>query len=69
MTGPTPDLVAPDRVAKALDTVRAIFAVDGAELVDPPVVQPAGPYVDLSGEDVRGRLFLVSGPKIGRAHV
>jgi len=50
------------RVATALDTVRAIFAVDGAELVDPPVVQPAGPYVDLSGEDVRGRLFLVSGP-------
>jgi ATP phosphoribosyltransferase regulatory subunit len=30
--------------------------------VDPPVVQPAEPFLDLSGEDIRRRMFLTSDP-------
>ena len=30
--------------------------------IDPPVVQPAEPFLDLSGEDIRRRMFLTSDP-------
>ena len=33
--------------------------------IDPPVVQPAEPFLDLSGEDIRRRMFLTSDP-LGR---
>jgi ATP phosphoribosyltransferase regulatory subunit len=31
--------------------------------VDPPVLQPAEPFLDLSGEDIRRRLFLTTDPQ------
>jgi ATP phosphoribosyltransferase regulatory subunit len=37
----------------------------GYTLTDPPVVQPAEPFLDLSGEDIRRRMFLTSDP-LGR---
>ncbi|MCG8443061.1 MAG: ATP phosphoribosyltransferase regulatory subunit, partial [Caulobacterales bacterium] len=61
-------MIAPEAIAKALEAVRAVFEATGAELVDPPVLQPARPYVDVSGEDVRARLFFVEDPE-GRALV
>src|SRR5262244_413041 len=30
--------------------------------IDPPVLQPAEPFLDLSGEDIRRRMFLTSDP-------
>lgn len=33
------------------------FAEAGCELVEPPVLQPAAPFVDTAGEDLAGRLF------------
>jgi len=33
--------------------------------IDPPVLQPAEPFLDLSGEDIRRRMFLTSDP-LGR---
>ena len=55
-------VAAPARVADALELAREVFAATGAELVDPPVLQPAPLYVDLSGEDVRARLYMVDDP-------
>ena len=52
----------PERVAEAVTAARDVFAGVGAELVDPPVLQPANLYLDLAGEDVRSRLFLVEAP-------
>jgi len=57
-TAPTaPDLRAQNLVASYL---RAGYAQ-----VDPPIVQPAEPFLDLSGEDIRRRMFLTSDP-LGR---
>ena len=37
-----------------------------ATLVTIPVIQPAAPFLDMAGEDLRRRIFLT---EIGRAHV
>ncbi len=35
--------------------------VDAASiLIDPPILQPVGAFLDMSGEDIRGRLFLTT---------
>jgi ATP phosphoribosyltransferase regulatory subunit len=34
----------------------------GYERCEPPVLQPAAPFLDQSGEDIRGRLYLTSDP-------
>ena len=34
----------------------------GYSLIDPPVLQPAEPFLDLSGEDIRRRMFLTADP-------
>jgi ATP phosphoribosyltransferase regulatory subunit len=34
----------------------------GYALIDPPVLQPAEPFLDLSGEDIRRRMFLTTDP-------
>jgi ATP phosphoribosyltransferase regulatory subunit len=34
----------------------------GYERVDPPILQPAEPFLDLSGEDIRRRMFLTTDP-------
>ena len=40
----------------------AFFARAGFARVEPPILQPTAPFLDMSGEDLRGRLFLTSGP-------
>jgi ATP phosphoribosyltransferase regulatory subunit len=36
----------------------ALFAERGAALVDLPILQPADPFLDMAGEDLRRRIFL-----------
>src|SRR6202167_405200 len=52
----------PDPRAQALvgSYVRAAYAQ-----IEPPILQPAEPFLDLSGEDIRRRMFLTSDP-LGR---
>ena len=47
--------------APALEAIRAPLAVAGAVLTDAPVMQPLGLLLDLTGESMRARLFVVSG--------
>ena len=47
-----------DAGARALD--RLIAA--GFSRIEPPALQPASIFLDMSGEEIRGRLFLTSGP-------
>ncbi len=47
--------------AEALAAIRAPFAAAGAVLTDAPVLQPLGLLLDLAGESMRSRLFVVSG--------
>jgi ATP phosphoribosyltransferase regulatory subunit len=43
----------------ALAAIRAPFAGAGAEPIDPPILQPLGALLDLAGETLRARLFVV----------
>jgi ATP phosphoribosyltransferase regulatory subunit len=36
----------------------ALFAERGVEIVDLPILQPADPFLDMAGEDLRRRIFL-----------
>ncbi len=36
------------------------FLGQGFERIEPPVLQPAAPFLDTAGEEIRGRLFLTS---------
>ena len=38
--------------------ILALFAARGAATVDVPVIQPADPFLDMAGEDLRRRIFL-----------
>lgn len=38
--------------------ITALFAERGADLVDVPIIQPADPFLDMAGEDLRRRIFL-----------
>jgi ATP phosphoribosyltransferase regulatory subunit len=49
----------PDTRAQSL---AASYVRAGYVQVDPPVLQPAEPFLDLSGEDIRRRMFLTSDP-------
>src|SRR5580658_2735901 len=40
----------------------ASYARAGYAQIEPPVLQPAEPFLDLSGEDIRRRMFLTSDP-------
>ncbi len=52
-------LLAPDEAgAHALE--RLIAA--GFDRIEPPALQPASVFLDMSGEEIRGRLFLTDGP-------
>jgi ATP phosphoribosyltransferase regulatory subunit len=52
-------LLAPDEAgARALE--RLIAA--GFNRIEPPALQPASVFLDMSGEEIRGRLFLTNGP-------
>src|SRR6516162_6726904 len=35
----------------------------GYRRIDPPLLQPAEPFLDLSGEDIRRRMFLTTDPQ------
>jgi ATP phosphoribosyltransferase regulatory subunit len=47
--------------AEALDAIRAPLLAAGATATDAPVLQPLGLLLDLTGEAMRARLFVVSG--------
>lgn len=40
--------------------LRTIFEAQGAQVVDPPVLQPADTLLDLYGEDIRARAYVTS---------
>jgi ATP phosphoribosyltransferase regulatory subunit len=42
------------------DTLLSSFARAGYALAEPPVLQPAEPFLDLSGEDIRKSLYLTT---------
>lgn len=42
-------------------SLRALFRVRGAPLVEVPILQPADPYLDTAGEALRRRIFLTEG--------
>src|ERR1700722_14293683 len=50
----------PDARAQAL---VASYVRAGYAQTEPPVLQPAEPFLDLSGEDIRRRMFLTSDPE------
>src|SRR5271167_3773090 len=50
----------PDSRAQAL---VGSYARAGYTQTEPPVLQPAEPFLDLSGEDIRRRMFLTSDPE------
>jgi len=50
----------PDPRAQAL---VGSFMRAGYARIDPPVLQPAEPFLDLSGEDIRCRMFLTTDPQ------
>jgi ATP phosphoribosyltransferase regulatory subunit len=49
----------PDSPAQAL---VAAYARAGYTRIEPPVLQPAEPFLDLGGEDIRRRMFLTGDP-------
>src|SRR5947209_1483245 len=49
------------------DTLLAHFAAAGYPRCEPPILQPASVFLDLSGEDIRHRLFL-AGDASGAEH-
>lgn len=51
----------PSIPAAALDAIRGPLLAAGATLTDAPVLQPLGLLLDLAGEAMRARLFVVSG--------
>ena len=57
----------PQIPAEVLAAVRAPFADLGATPIDPPVMQPLGLILDLSGEAMRERLILVQADGGGEA--
>lgn len=46
--------------ADARQILCAHLAACGYATIEPPVLQPAAPFLELRGEDIRGRLFLTS---------
>src|SRR2546423_14428072 len=45
------------------DALIASFERAGYARVQPPILQPAEPFLDLSGEDIRKRMFLTTDPQ------
>lgn len=52
----TPEPVVPEAV---LSAIRAPFLVQDAKAANPPVIQPLNLFLDLAGEAMRARLFIV----------
>src|ERR1700756_4931768 len=60
MTSAAPPSTEPDEQARAL---LAAFERAGYRPVAPALLQPAEPFLDLSGEDIRKRMFLTTDPE------
>src|SRR5690606_25218346 len=58
----TPPPMTTDTTA-GLDALTALFAARGLARAEPAILQPAGIFLDLSGEDIRRRLYLVQDPE------
>jgi ATP phosphoribosyltransferase regulatory subunit len=58
VAAPLSEIAPPPEVLAA---IRAPFAAFGGAWVDPPVLQPLNLLLDLAGEAMRGRLFVVQG--------
>lgn len=50
------------REAEAARAVVGVLIAAGGEWIDPPVLQPAATYLELAGEDIRPRLYTLTGP-------
>ncbi len=55
------DLARP-RDMQAARAVAEVLIARGGEWIDPPVLQPAATYLELAGEDIRSRLYTLTGP-------
>jgi len=44
--------------ASLASSILALFSARGAERIDVPMLQPADPFLDIAGEDLRRRIFL-----------
>jgi ATP phosphoribosyltransferase regulatory subunit len=51
--------VEPPVPAQTLSAIRAALTAAGATPVDAPILQPLGLLIDLAGEAMRARLFVV----------
>lgn len=51
----------PELAPTAIDAVLDLFKAAGHAFVSPPILQPADVFLDLTGEDIRRRLFLTNG--------
>ena len=54
-------IIEPTAPADVLAAIRAPFNAAGAQAVDAPLIQPLGVLLDLAGEAMRARLFVVQG--------
>ena len=54
-------ILEPPVPAEVLAEIRAPFLATGAQVADAPVIQPLGLLLDLAGEAMRARLFVVQG--------
>jgi ATP phosphoribosyltransferase regulatory subunit len=52
----------PAEPGKAVDQLLALFSERGLTRAEPAILQPASVFLDLSGEDIRRRLYLVQDP-------
>lgn len=52
------DNMAGQRTSLVFTTLRGQLGASEAELVDIPLIQPADPFLDMAGEDLRRRIFL-----------
>ena len=48
------------RARNRANALRATFEAAGAQLVDPPILQPAETLLDLYGEDIRARAYVTN---------
>src|SRR3954467_12689046 len=53
----------PSELDARADALVASFEHAGYARVEPPILQPAEPFLDLSGEDIRKRMFLTADPQ------
>lgn len=56
----SPQLTDEPATQQACASLLALFAREGYHRVEPPVLQPAEVFLDLSGEDIRRRLFITA---------